>query len=98
MAAGGDNQARAERRGGQLIGGQRATVGLATGGGDTSGGSRKAPPRPPTLAEDVLETDFEKHEAYFLAPAATAASYAFRACRLCLLFFILHFLAPLGVP
>ena len=98
MAGAGDNPVRAERRGGQLLGGQRATVELATGGGDTSGGSRKAQPRPPTFAEAVLETDFEEHEACFLAPAATAARNAFRACRLFLLFFVLHFFAPLGVP
>ena len=43
---------RAERRLGELITTQKETVGLATGGGDTSGGSRVLPPQePPTLAE-----------------------------------------------
>ena len=43
---------RAERRLGELIAAQKATVGLATGGGDTSNGSRKVPMQmPPTLAE-----------------------------------------------
>lgn len=47
---------RAERRLGELIRAQKEGPGLATGGGDTSGGSRKAPPQePPTLAQAGID-------------------------------------------
>jgi len=47
---------RAERRLGEMISHQKETVGLATGGGDTSGGSREVPPHePPTLAEAGID-------------------------------------------
>ena len=47
---------RAERRLGEIIKAQKETVGSATGGGDTSGGSRAAPPQePPTLKEAGID-------------------------------------------
>jgi hypothetical protein len=43
---------RAERRLGGMLLEQKDTVGMATGGGDTSGGTRKLPPQePPSLAD-----------------------------------------------
>jgi hypothetical protein len=51
-------QLRATRKLGELIKEQKETIGLSTGGGDTSGGRLSRPPQdPPTLAEAGISKD-----------------------------------------
>ena len=66
---------RAERRLGELIRAQKETVGLATGGGDTSGGSRKAPPQePPSLADAGIDKKLSSRAQKLAAPVCTRPS------------------------